>query len=150
MRKSLCVCFFSPSASTVGLCHWPPGVCSIRRMAVMIAACMFGSFMVTTHSTPSRMSGGCLHIALELLGRIGSQPTAVVREPLWGGEVLQGDDGRHVPVRSSKFVTSRVWTAWTPHNRPSRRAVVSDAVIAITGTAGRSRAMRRAVDPELV
>ena len=33
---------------------------------------------------------------------------------------------------------------------PSRRAVVSEAVIASSGTAGRSRAMRRAVEPELV
>ena len=29
--------------------------CSIRFIAVMIAACMLGSFIVATHSTPSRI-----------------------------------------------------------------------------------------------
>ncbi len=51
---------------------------------------------------------------------------------------------------SSKLATSREWTACTPHNRPSRRAVWSEALIASNGTGGRSRAMRRAVEPELV
>ena len=55
-----------------------------------------------------------------------------------------------LPTISSKLETSRVWTAWTPHSRPSRRAVVSDALIASIGTGGRSRAIRRAVEPELV
>ena len=51
---------------------------------------------------------------------------------------------------SSKLWTSREWTGWTPHSSPIRRAVVSDGLIASSGTAGRSRAMRRAVEPELV
>src|SRR5688572_10182981 len=51
---------------------------------------------------------------------------------------------------SSKLAISRVRTAWAPHNRPSRRAVLSDGVSTSKGTAGRSRATRRAVDPEAV
>ena len=51
---------------------------------------------------------------------------------------------------SSKLETSREWTACTPHNRPIRRAVCCDGLIASSGTGGRSRAMRRAVAPELV
>ena len=51
---------------------------------------------------------------------------------------------------SSKLVTSRVCTAWTPHSSPIRRAVIIDALIASSGTEGRSRAIRRAVAPELV
>ena len=51
---------------------------------------------------------------------------------------------------SSKLETSRVWTAWTPHSSPRRREVWSDALIASSGTGGRSRAIRRAVDPDLL
>ncbi|MFI8075571.1 hypothetical protein ACIF85_43560 [Streptomyces sp. NPDC086033] len=44
----------SARPSTVGLCHcasWPDRAASCST----IIAIMFGSFMVTTHSTPSRM-----------------------------------------------------------------------------------------------
>ena len=51
---------------------------------------------------------------------------------------------------SSNEVTSRVWTAWVPHSSPSRRAVSICGVRTRIGTDGRSRAIRRAVDPELV
>ena len=46
--------------------------------------------------------------------------------------------------------TSRVWTACAPHSSPFRRATSEAAVIARSGTGGRSRAIRRAVDPLVV
>ena len=55
-----------------------------------------------------------------------------------------------LPTISSKLATSRVRTACAPHSRPSRRAVFSDGVSTSSGTVGRSRATRRAVEPELV
>src|SRR5690554_8233984 len=51
---------------------------------------------------------------------------------------------------SSKLLTSRVTTACAPHNNPMRRAVWRSGVSTNNGTEGRSRAIRRAVDPDLV
>jgi hypothetical protein len=51
---------------------------------------------------------------------------------------------------SSNDSTSRVWTACVPHNRPRRRAVSWLGVSTSSGTEGRSRAIRRAVEPEVV
>jgi len=44
----------------------------------------------------------------------------------------------------------RDWVSRGSAGRPMRRAVISDALIARIGTGGRSRAIRRAVAPELV
>ena len=49
---------------------------------------------------------------------------------------------------SSKLPISLVVTAKAPHSSPSLRAVALDAVSTKTGTAGRSREMRRAVEPD--
>ena len=51
---------------------------------------------------------------------------------------------------SSKLVTSRVVTAWTPQTRPRRRETLLLAVITSSGTGPRSRAIRRAVEPDEV
>ena len=49
---------------------------------------------------------------------------------------------------SSNEPMSLVRTAKAPHNNPKRRAVIMLAVSTNNGTAGRSREIRRAVDPD--
>jgi hypothetical protein len=55
-----------------------------------------------------------------------------------------------LPTISSKLATSRVRTACAPHKSPMRRAVLVEGVSTSSGTDGRSRAIRRAVDPDMV
>src|ERR1700674_5809953 len=51
---------------------------------------------------------------------------------------------------SLKFLMSARWTQCAPHKRARRRAVARFGVRARIGAAGRSRAARNAVAPELV
>ena len=55
-----------------------------------------------------------------------------------------------LPTISSKSATSRVRTACAPHSSPSPRAVAARGVSTMSGTDGRSREIRRAVEPESV
>ena len=54
-----------------------------------------------------------------------------------------------VPPSILPHSPSRVRTACTPQSRPRRRAVETFGVSTSSGTLGRSRAIRRGVDPEL-
>ena len=66
----------------------------------MIAACMLGSFMVATHSTPSRMVQACSTYRENRSFASALGPSACLGEPLGGGEVLQGDDGGDPAVQA--------------------------------------------------
>ena len=57
---------------------------------------------------------------------------------------------RALPTISSNVSISLVRTAWTPHVKPSFRAVSSRGVKARIGVSGRSRATRRTVLPDEV
>ncbi len=48
------------------------------------------------------------------------------------------------------LLTSEVCTQWAPHSSEKRRAVARSSVSSMIGTAGRSRAARSAVDPDMV